>query len=295
MDRKYRAARTLEPDTSNPVTSSRAFGGVARNVAENLARLAVPTALASLVGDDEKGRAILADAKRLGIDTSLSGVEASHRTAEYVAVLEPDGRLAFGLADMAIFDTFDRAFLDGIRPAIAKAQWVFADCNLPATILAELLHRPREGGFHLAVDPVSRAKAVRLPKDLAGVDLLFLNESEAQVLSSGSDAEQAARRLRDTGVGAVIVTRGAAGAILCDAAGIRAVPACPGDVVDVTGAGDAMLAAWVAAWLHGADPVEAAHEGHRAAAATIQSPHTVRPDLAEAMAVLPPPTPRENC
>jgi pseudouridine kinase len=41
-----------------------------------------------------------------------------------------------------------------------------------------------------------------------------------------------------------------------------------------------MLAAWVAAWLRGADPVAAAREGHRAAAATIESPHTVRPDLA---------------
>ena len=42
-----------------------------------------------------------------------------------------------------------------------------------------------------------------------------------------------------------------------------------------------MLAAWVAAWLRGADPVDAARDGHRAAAATIESPHTVRPDLAE--------------
>ena len=57
----------------------------------------------------------------------------------------------------------------------------------------------------------------------------------------------------------------------------------PATVVDVTGAGDAMLAAWVAAWLDGADPVEAARSGHRAAAATIESPHTVRPDLAAAV------------
>jgi pseudouridine kinase len=44
-----------------------------------------------------------------------------------------------------------------------------------------------------------------------------------------------------------------------------------------------MLAAWVAAWLGGADPVEAARLGHRAAAATVESAHTVRPDLADAI------------
>jgi pseudouridine kinase len=70
-------------------------------------------------------------------------------------------------------------------------------------------------------------------------------------------------------------------------------PAVPVDVVDVTGAGDAMLAGWIVAWLRGADPVDAARDGHRAAAATIASPYTVRPDLAEAMATFDPPTPRE--
>ena len=44
-----------------------------------------------------------------------------------------------------------------------------------------------------------------------------------------------------------------------------------------------MLAAWIAAWLRGTDPVDAAREGHRAAAATIASGHTVRPDLADAL------------
>jgi pseudouridine kinase len=52
-------------------------------------------------------------------------------------------------------------------------------------------------------------------------------------------------------------------------------------VVDVTGAGDAMLAAFCHALLAGADPVEAARLGHAAAALTIASPHTVRPDLTD--------------
>jgi len=47
----------------------------------------------------------------------------------------------------------------------------------------------------------------------------------------------------------------------------------------VTGAGDAMLAAFAHALLAGRDPLDAAHYGHAAAAVTVQSPHTVRPDL----------------
>jgi pseudouridine kinase len=51
------------------------------------------------------------------------------------------------------------------------------------------------------------------------------------------------------------------------------------EVTDVTGAGDAMLAAFVHALLAGGDAVEAARYGHAAAALTVASPATVRPDL----------------
>ena len=55
----------------------------------------------------------------------------------------------------------------------------------------------------------------------------------------------------------------------------------PATVVDVTGAGDAMLAAFCHALLAGDDPAGAAAYGHAAAALTIASPHTVRPDLTD--------------
>ncbi len=55
----------------------------------------------------------------------------------------------------------------------------------------------------------------------------------------------------------------------------------PTAVVDVTGAGDAMLAAWCHAWLTGSDPAAAAEYAHAAAALTVAGPHTVRPDLTD--------------
>jgi pseudouridine kinase len=55
------------------------------------------------------------------------------------------------------------------------------------------------------------------------------------------------------------------------------------DAVDVTGAGDAMLAAYVHALCRGADPTRAAYEGAAAAMLTVQSAETVRPDLSPAL------------
>ena len=59
MDRQLRAVEPLRAGDSNPVLTRSTPGGVARNVAEALARLGCRTGLVSAVGDDGDGRAII--------------------------------------------------------------------------------------------------------------------------------------------------------------------------------------------------------------------------------------------
>ena len=105
-----------------------------------------------------------------------------------------------------------------------------------------------------------------------------------------SDAERRAAlwlhdELRERGheawVETVWVRHGRDGSVLHEASADTPVALVPGPVVDVTGAGDAMLAAFCHALLDGAEPASAAAYGHAAAALTIASPHTVRPDLTD--------------
>jgi pseudouridine kinase len=91
---------------------------------------------------------------------------------------------------------------------------------------------------------------------------------------------QAAADLHDRGVQHVWVRLGERGSLLSTRdAGHTFLSAPPTEVRDVTGAGDAMLAAFVHALLRGTDPVDAARFGHAAAALTVASAATVRPDL----------------
>ena len=69
LDRKLRSLATLTMGTSNPARQDESFGGVARNIAENLARLGAPVSLTTAIGDDSSGRALLAHAEAAGIDT----------------------------------------------------------------------------------------------------------------------------------------------------------------------------------------------------------------------------------
>ncbi len=289
VDRSYRLAAPLTAATSNPAAVSAGFGGVARNVAENLARAGAMVDLVSRVGGDEAGRALLADLDAAGIGRRGVAVAPGEGTAEYVAVLTPGGELALGLAAMAVLDGLTPDALAAQAGLLATADWVFADCNLPAASLEALAARAFGGaGYRLAVDAVSVAKSARLPVGLGGVDLLFANRDEAAALAtrrgSSPPADHAAALLR-AGAAAVVVTLGAHGAIAASAEGSVPVPAVPARVVDVTGAGDALVAATIRALgrmerdpagspspprpARGASLAEAVAEGCRAAAAAV--------------------------
>jgi pseudouridine kinase len=92
----------------------------------------------------------------------------------------------------------------------------------------------------------------------------------------------AAHALHAQGVEVVWVRRGPRGSVLSGPGGVTELPALKTQVVDVTGAGDAMLAAFLAALLAGETPLQAAREGHAAAALTVACPRTVVPDLTRA-------------
>ena len=100
VDRKYTLTSHAVAATSNPAVATTSWGGVARNVAENLARLGVPVSLVSRVGDDAAGADLLRHTAAAGVD--VSGVLVGGTTAEYVAVLDPAGDLVLGVAAMAM-------------------------------------------------------------------------------------------------------------------------------------------------------------------------------------------------
>jgi pseudouridine kinase len=311
LDRHLHLLAPPVPGTSNPAHGSSSAGGVARNVAENLARLGLPVRLVSRVGGDDAGRRLLDGLAASGVDASGVVTAPGEPTAQYVAVLDPGGHLVLGIAAMAVLDGLTCADLDANWPD--GAGWVLVDCNLPAPLLAHARSRARALGTSLAVEAVSVPKVVRLAekdraekdraeKDraagtglpLGGVTALFANLDEARALAgalgldaavqgsgtgcgTGDGPGSLAEALVGAGARTVVVTVGAQGAVLADATGTRAVPARPARVVDVTGAGDALVAATLAALVAGAPVAAAVRAGAEAAARTVESPWSVIP------------------
>mgnify|MGYP001440396501 CR=1 FL=1 len=285
IDRKYLARAPLIAGTSNPVEGMRSFGGVARNVAENLAALGAGVSFVSAVGADESGRDLARHLGARGIDVANLFQLPDERTAEYAAILEPGGDLAYGIADMAIFDRMTPELLANAAPSLAAARLVFADCNLPAATLAALIEQRRAGRFELAIDAVSTPKVKKLPRDLSGVDLLFLNLDEASAYLGSTYSkdingmEKAAKALIEAGASAVILTSGARGAVVANGDGVNLVPVVEARPVDMTGAGDAMIAGTLHHYLHSGTLHEAARRGALIASLTTESAASVHPQM----------------
>jgi pseudouridine kinase len=267
VDVKARTTETLVMGTSNPGTVGRTAGGVGRNIAENLARLGSRVALVSVVGTDPDGDWLLEETAGAGVD--VSGVLRGGRTGRYVAVLGADGDLVAGIADMAATDALGPDVLD--LDLLRSAALVVVDGNLPATTIDAVLAL----GARVVIDPVSVVKASRISPLLSRIRPVYaITPNEDELVALGS-----VEALHDRGVEVVWVRRGAAGSLLSTPDGAVELTAPAVVPVDVTGAGDAMLAAFCHHVLAGASVQDAARAGHEAAALTVASPHTVRPDL----------------
>jgi len=267
--------------TSNIATAAQSLGGVARNVAELLARFGAPTSLVTAVGDDPAGHALLARMAEQGVDVTNAAVVAGVSTAQYVAVLDPAGELVLGVNDMRVTSALTAAAITAVP--IAEADWVFAECNLDAEALEALLdavhaHRRGAASPRLAVDTISVPKCARLPATLDAIDLLFTNVDEANALLGRAEPRTVAGGLAlsaaalDRGVGAAVVTLGDGGHVVRTADAAWWSAAVRAEVVDVTGAGDALIAATISGLLRGLALPDAAREGALAAAITAESP-----------------------
>ncbi len=288
MDFKCRSAAPMVLGTSNPGQVAASVGGVACNIARNLAKLGVATALMSVVGQDEFGERILREARAAGVDVSLMLMSA-RPTGTYVALLDADGDMTAAVSAMEATDDLTPAHIVAREADIRQAAMVVADCNLSAAALDRLADICAAARVPLVVDAVSTRKAMRLKgllKARRPIHLLALNRDEIAVLTgkrAGTDRalRMAVTTLHRLGVAHLAIGLSARGTYASSAAPAEAkmVPRHPAKLVDVTGGGDAALAGTVLGLMRRQRLADAARWGQVAAAMTVSVPETVSPAL----------------
>lgn len=240
------------------------------------ARLGLRVAMVGVVGDDLFGSFMLDAMRERGVDVSAVRVTGDVPTGASVILTNGRDRAiltARGTIGAVTAEDVPAGMLRQARH-LHIGSWFLQDGLRPDA--AALLAAARDAGLTTSLDPnwdPSGRWDDGLTALLPSLDLVLPNDAEVSRIAGFDDPEIAAVELARlgrpgndggrSGAGSMVVVKcGADGAFAASAAGVVArVGAFPVTALDTTGAGDSFDAAFLAAWLGGAAPIEGLRAG----------------------------------
>jgi fructokinase len=234
------------------------FGGAVANVAVVAARAGARVSLAGGAGDDLWGRWLLRQLADAGVDTEHFGLLEGVRTALALVTVDGAGEASYSIYGEGI-ESVVVALGDRVQSAVERHGALMISSNtLVGASEREVTMAARERALSLG-RPVIFDPNLRLPRWRSRADaqasanacvpgalLVRASLAEARLMSGEQDVERAAAALVKAGAALVVVSLGAAGAMLrgrlrADVAGV------PARVRSTIGAGDAMTGTLLAA------------------------------------------------
>ncbi|UVK56514.1 ribokinase [Mesorhizobium sp. AR02] len=257
-------------------------GGKGGNQAVSAARAGARSAMIGAVGDDDFGRALLANLDRGGVDRRFVRVAAGAGSGMSVAIFDAGGDYGAVIVSGSNL-TLGDADITCASETIAQTAVLLLQNEVPeAASIAAARAVKAQGGRVL----LNAAPARKLSEDLiALVDVLVVNAIEAEFLAGTAVVEtldgaaQAARLLVDL-CPVAIVTAGGEGVACCDRTGDAfALPAISVKLVSTHGAGDEFVGALAAALSRGEGMRAAVTVANAASALLVSTPEAERQSL----------------
>ena len=266
-------------------------GGKGSNQSVAAARAGGRVTFVSKLGQDAFGDMALSIWEKAGVTAAVTRHADGYTGAAFIFLDAATGDNAI-IISPGVAATISPEDVRSNGAVIGSADVFITQLEQPMDAAFEALRIAREGGARTILNP---APAADLPDGmLALCDYITPNETEAEALTGCpvktiEDATNAAKVLRERGVGTVIVTLGERGALFDDGLRTECVPAFnAGPVVETTGAGDAFNGGFAVALAEGRDALEAVRFGCATAALSVTRPGTAAsmPERAEIDALL---------
>jgi pseudouridine kinase len=268
----------LHMKDSNPGYITTSAGGVGRNIAENLGRLAVPTKLLSVVGDDPNGSHLLDTTKMAGVDTHYMKLSKSSPTSIYMSVLDETGDMKIALSDMRITQEINVNYIQEMDEIIKQAQMIILDTNLEEEVLRYIV--TTYSYIPCIVDTVSSSKAIKIHSLLSYLYCIKPNRIEAEVLyghtlATTSDVKKALIYFKEAGVTYPMISLGKQGIAFLLNTDVMIASQDVKEVINTNGAGDAFTAGLTYGLFHGHDLSTSIRYGSVASRLTLEVSSTV--------------------
>lgn len=276
MDVGGKTDRRLVFGDSNPGQVNTSLGGVGFNIARNLCRMGVKTSMMTVLGDDAAAEQACQEASKIGLDMSLSSAVRGGRTGAYFYLLNEDGDMMVAVNDMAIYEYLTPALLARKMNEINNFDLVVLDANIPQESIEYLFTFCR---VPVLADPVSTVKAEKLRGVMGKLYAIKPNRLEAETLTEETEPAEMAKKLLSQGVKKVFISLAEEGIFAADAIGSCHIPCPRTNLINATGAGDAMTAALAACVLRYESLEETAKYAVSAGAITCMADETVSPQM----------------
>ena len=276
------SAMPLIDHDSNPGHVKIGFGGVGRNIAENLAHLEQDVLLIAPFGQDPFSKHMLSDTEIAGVDVQHALIAPGEQAPYYISVNEPGGDMAVAIADLRICDSITPSFLSDKMAVINACDALILDTNIPEISIAYLVQHAQPPIF---CDAVSTSKAMKLLPSLPNLFALKVNEKEAEALlgahvaADSIAAANAAARFHAMGIPHVFITMGMQGAFYSANGKGMLHQAFQTSTVNANGCGDAFAAVGFLGVMQRQGPQEILRRALAAAAFTAIYDKAVAPGL----------------
>ena len=266
---------------SNPGTVKISYGGVGRNIAENLCRLNQKVELITVLGDDYHADEISDQCEELGISLKHSLKVKDEHSSMYICINDEKGEMQMAVSVMEVYDELTPAFFETKLDVINGASAVIMDLNLSAAAVKYLCHHVTAPIF---VDPVSTRKALKIKPCLKNVYAIKPNRMEAELIlgrkiKTDEEILSAAQRFLDLGVKRVFISLAEKGVCYADRNESGFARAEKSKVVNTTGCGDAFMAGAVVGFVQDKSIRECAEMGQRASRICLSDDKAVSPKM----------------
>ena len=274
------ATNLLEED-SNPGTITVTYGGVGRNITENLKRMDRQVEFITVLGDDVYGQEILKNCRALGIGMQHSMIRQGERTSTYLCINDSNGNMKLAVNDMKLYENLNRDFLQTKLEIINHSDLVVIDANLSEEVIAFLA---KNCTVPILAEPVSTKKAVKLKPVLSYIDTIKANRLELEILSGvriaeEKDLKKAADSILEKGVKNLFVLLGKDGVYFANQQMQKKIPCYKSNLINTTGSGESFMAALALSKQEGYLIDEAARVGLAALSICIESADAISEEM----------------
>ena len=263
-------------------------GGVCRNITENIANVGVPSSIVTLLDDSGTSIDVINRLEERGCSTKYARrIEGG--LGLWLAIFDETGNVVASISRRPDLTGIERILDDEGDEIFSQADAICIEIDIEEPILTRVLALAKKHGKRVFSPVTNMTIGASRREYLDQVHCFVCNQQEAGILF-GEDygdftpeemATELVNKIGQFGVQCMVVTMDAQGAAFAEADGSCGwCPAHKVDIVDTTGAGDALFSGVVVGLSSGKTLAEACEIGTKLAASVIVTDENVCPRFA---------------